>query len=189
MRVFVADKKYVKEDFRTQRLAKGDYENCHFEDCLFQEGFLDNQNFVECRFVNCDLTNVNIANTQFNDVVFEACKLMGIHFETCDPLLLTLQFKKCNLSLASFYEMDMPNTRFENCKLHQVDFTMTKLMACLFPECDMKGALFEGADLGRADFTSAVNFNIDPTKNNIKKAIFSQSGLIGLLKKYDIAVE
>ena len=188
MRDFFADKTYVREDFRKNRLPKGDYENCIFEECLFQESFLDNQHFTECQFVQCDLTNTNVAHTQFNDVTFQECKLVGIHFETCDPLLSTLQFKNCNLSLASFYEMDIAHTLFDACKLHEVDFIRATLKKCSFPQCDFKNAVFENTNLEGADFTSAFNFDIDPSKNTIKKAKYSKEGLIGLLKKYDIVV-
>ena len=188
MRAFFADRKYVTKDFREKRLPKGDYENCVFQNCQFQEGLLDNQNFVECQFVNCDLTNTNVAHTQFNDVRFEGCKLVGVHFETCDPLLLGLGFKGCNLTLASFYEMDISGTHFLDCRMHKMDFTESVLSKCNFAECDLKDAVFEGTHLERASFISAFNYTIDPNKNRVKKARFSQEGLIGLLKKYDIVV-
>ncbi|MEO0571905.1 MAG: pentapeptide repeat-containing protein [Bacteroidota bacterium] len=188
MRDFFADKKWVKKDYRDHRLPKGDYENCTFEDCQFQEGFLDNQHFVECQFLDCDLTNTNIAHTQFNDVVFEGCKLVGIRFETCDPLLSSFQFKGCNLSLASFYKMDMSNTVFCNCKLQKVDWTLTNLTNTKFKDCNLENAIFESSILEEADFTSAFNFNIDPTRNTIKKSKYNKEGLIGLLKKYDLVV-
>ena len=189
MRDFFADKTIVKKDFRIQRLPKGDYENCHFQDCQFQEGFFDNQSFVECVFQDCDLTNANIAHTQFNEVTFKGCKLVGIHFETCDQMFSRLQFEGSNLSLSSFFEMDMSNTLFKNCKLHQVDFANTILSDVVFEDCDLADAVFDGSHLERADFTSGFNFTIDPSKNSIKKAKFTKEGLIGLLKKYDIVVE
>ena len=129
---FWTDQKFTKRDYTKQKLPKGDYENCRFVDCLFSKGYLDNQNFVECTFEGCDLTNTNIANTTFNDVTFKDCKMVGVQFETCSQLLLSLRFSGCNLSVASF--------------------------------------------------------NIDPSINHIKKTRFSEGGLIGLLKKYDIVV-
>ena len=189
MRDFFADKVFLKQDFTTQKLPKGDYENCTFEDCQFQEGFLDNQLFVESQFVNCNMTNTNITNTQFNSVVFTDCKLIGVRFETCNPQLFAMRFERSNLSLASFYEMDIGKTLFQDCRLHQVDFAQADLTGCKFPGCDFENAIFESTILHGADLSEAHNFNIDPTQNNIKKARFSQKGLIGLLKKYDIVVE
>ena len=185
---FWTDQKFTKRDYTKQKLPKGDYENCRFVDCLFSKGYLDNQNFVECTFEGCDLTNTNIANTTFNDVTFKDCKMVGVQFETCSQLLLSLRFSGCNLSVASFHGMDLPRIIFDGCKFHQTDFTDSNLIQAKFPECDFENALFDGTHLEQADFTSAVNFNIDPSINHIKKTRFSESGLIGLLKKYDIVV-
>ena len=55
MRDFIADKVFLKEDFTTQKLPKGDYENCTFEDCQFQEGFLDN--LQKCNLQKCNFRN------------------------------------------------------------------------------------------------------------------------------------
>jgi hypothetical protein len=51
------------------------------------------------------------------------------------------------------------------------------------------GTVFYRTVLKEVNFTSAFNFTIDPVQNNIKKAIFSQAGLAGLLDKYEIVVE
>ena len=185
---FWTEQEFIKEDYRQTKLPKGDYENCRFVDCLFSEGYLDNQNFVECTFEGCDFTNANISHSIFNTVSFVGCKMVGLRFETCDPLLLSIHFEGCNLSLASFYGMELPQTLFTNCKMHQVDFSETHLRGSSFPETDLENAIFDQTDLEQVDFVSAFNFNIDPSKNKVRKAKFSKEGLIGLLKKYDIAV-
>ncbi|NKI30880.1 pentapeptide repeat-containing protein [Croceivirga thetidis] len=189
MNEFIQDKEFKKLDFSKDKLPKGNYEYCRFYDCHFEKGFLDNQHFVECHFEKCNLTNVNVANTQFNDVMFDTCKLVGVLFETCDPLLLNFQFKGCNLSLASFYEMKLPNTYFDDCILHQTDFTLSNLTNTKFFNCDLKNAVFERTNLKGVDFYTAFNFEIDPELNTLTKAKFRQESLIGLLKKYDIVVE
>ena len=189
MRDFVADTTFEGQDYREKRLPKGDYENCTFINCKFQNGYLDNYHFVDCEFVDCDLTNANVAHSQFNVVVFKKCKLVGVHFENCDPLFLSLRFYECNLELASFYELELPNTLFDSCVLQQTDFVGAVLTQAKFPNCNLEGAQFEGTALQKADFTTALNFTIDPTKNQLQKARFQSHGLIGLLKKYDIVVE
>lgn len=185
---FWVDQEFIKQEYTAHKLPKGDYENCRFVDCTFAKGFLDNQNFVECSFEGCDFTNTNIAHTIFNDISFMGCKMVGLQFETCNPLLSTFQFRRCNLSVASFHGMSLPQTLFEDCKLHQVDFSQAQLKGCTFHGSDFKDAIFVNTDLEQADFTSAVNFNIDPSVNHLKKSKFSKDGLIGLLKKYDIVV-
>jgi len=49
-------------------------------------------------------------------------------------------------------------------------------------------ATFDKTMLEKADFRTAYNYSIDPDNNRIKKAKFSQSGLGGLLHKYDIVI-
>ena len=84
--------------------------------------------------------------------------------------------------------MDLPRIGFQDCKLHQTDFSEAHLKQAEFSGCDLENALFENTNLEQSDFTSATNFNIDPSINHIKKTRFSEGGLIGLLKKYDIVV-
>ncbi|NDV17173.1 pentapeptide repeat-containing protein [Muricauda sp. TY007] len=186
--MFWTDQEFIKQDYTQTKLPKGDYENCRFVNCLFSKGFLDNQNFVECTFEGCDLTNTNISHTIFNDVTFEECKMVGLQFETCNQLLLSLNFVGCNLSVASFIGMHLPSIQFNDCKLHQTDFSEAHLKQAEFSGCDLENTLFENTNLEQADFTSALNFNIDPSINQLRKTRFSRDGLIGLLKKYDLVV-
>ena len=92
---FWFDQEFTKQDYTQNKLPKGDYENCRFVDCLFTKGFLDNQNFVECTFEGCDFTNTNIAHTIFNEVTFVDCKMVGVQFETCNPMVLAFQSANC----------------------------------------------------------------------------------------------
>ncbi len=41
---FVTEQHFKNEDYTKIRLARADYEECIFEGCQFQNGFLDNQN-------------------------------------------------------------------------------------------------------------------------------------------------
>lgn len=43
---FVTEQHFKNEDYTKIRLARADYEECIFEGCQFQNGFLDNQNFT-----------------------------------------------------------------------------------------------------------------------------------------------
>ncbi len=75
---FVADQYFKNTDFTKDRLPRADYEECIFEGCQFQNGFLDNQNFVDCTFLDCNLSNANVAHTIWNNVQFEDCKMVGL---------------------------------------------------------------------------------------------------------------
>ncbi len=185
---FIADQEFKGIDYRQKRLPKGEYENCHFLGCNFADGFLDNNNFMECRFVECNLSNANLKHTQFKEVSFSSCKMMGLRFEDCNDLLISFQFVQSSLNLSSFYKLPLKHTVFSDCKLLEVDFTEADLSLASFKGCNLKGAVFENSILEKADFRQAINFDIDPENNRLKKARFSQDGLPGLLHKHGIVV-
>lgn len=185
---FVADTHFKNEDFTKNPLPKADYEECIFEGCHFQNGFLDNQNFVDCTFSECDLSNTNIAHTLWNEVTFESCKLVGTPFDKSNPTMMRLKFENCNLTLAVFFDLILQKTDFTGSNLTQADFTQTDLTEANFTDCNLDNTLFKNTNLSKADFTKAFHFTIDPERNILKKARFSKEELIGLLKKHDIVV-
>jgi uncharacterized protein YjbI with pentapeptide repeats len=101
---------------------------------------------------------------------------------------LSFRFTNCILDHSSFFRTNIRTTVFDNTRLHEVDFSECDLTGAVFNECDLTGAVFDCTNLEKADLHSASNYSIDPEKNSIKKAQFSQSGLSGLLGKYDIQV-
>ena len=182
------------EDFRNKKyteehLVKGDYENCIFNNCVFASSDLSGINFVECVFENCDFSNAKINNTSFKDVKFKNCKLLGLHFEECNPFLLSFYFKACILNFSSFYKLNLKNTNFKESKLEDVDFIESNLKNAVFTNCDLKGAKFENSELTNADFTTSFNYSINPEVNKVTNTKFSLEGLPGLLDKYDIVIE
>ena len=186
---FISDKTFENQDFSQTRLEKGEYENCVFVGCNFSEGYLDNQNFMECEFVQCDLTNANIKYTIFKEIVFKGCKMVGLHFEDCNDLLLSVQLEGCNLTLCSFYGLSLKSTPFHDCILLEVDFTETDLSKAVFSHCNLEKTIFEQTNLSGANLSSSFNLNMDPERNQLRKTRFSKDNLVGLLKKYDIVVE
>jgi fluoroquinolone resistance protein len=185
---FFDDKTFTKTDFTTQSLEKGTYENCTFTDCNFSGSTFAGVSFAECTFTGCDLSMVKLPQTALRDVQFKNCKLLGVHFHTCNNFLFTVNFENCMLNLASFYKLGMKKTRFTNCTLHEVDFTETDLSAALFPDCDLAGAVFDQTNLEKTDLSGAYNYAIDPETNRIRKARFALHGLPGLLLKYQVEI-
>lgn len=186
--LFIEDKEFIGVDYSSNKLPKADYENCIFTGCNFASGFLDNQNFMECEFIDCDLTNTNIKHTIFKETVFKGSKLVGLHFEDCDDLLLSVQFFSCNLTLASFIGLSLKGTPFMDCILREVDFSEANLSQAQFDACQLERAIFYRTQLHGANFVTSFNLDIDPEQNQLKKTKFSKDNLIGLLKKYDIVV-
>jgi uncharacterized protein YjbI with pentapeptide repeats len=167
----------------------GDFESCTFTDSNFQGADLSHINFSECRFVNCNFSSVIVSQTAFRGVSFINCKVVGVRFDYCNSFILSLSFDGCQLNLSSFHGLEMRKTVFKECRLQEVDFSETDLQSSVFTSCDFAGATFDNTKLEKSDLSSSYNFSIDPEKNKIKGAKFSQFNLVGLLDKYEIEVE
>jgi uncharacterized protein YjbI with pentapeptide repeats len=115
--------------------------------------------------------------------------MLGLHFENCNKFGLSVSFDNCNLSHSSFYQLKLKMTTFKNSNFHEVDFTECDLTGSVFDSCDFMKATFENSIIEKADFRTSFNYSIDPEKNRIKKAIFSLTGIAGLLDKYDIEID
>ena len=78
---------------------------------------------------------------------------------------------------------------FRNSNLLEVDFSECDLTGSVFDKCDFIRATFENSIIEKADFRTSFNYSINPEKNRINKAIFSLTGIAGLLDKYDIEID
>jgi fluoroquinolone resistance protein len=188
-RLFTEGKKIENLILHDKPLIIGDYENCSFINCDFSEANLSDLNFLECEFIGCNLSLVKLNNTSLREVKFKKCKLLGLHFEDCNNLLITIDFEDCILNISSFFKLNLKRTRFINSKIIDVDFTETDLNKSIFENCDLKSTTFQNTNLEGADFRSSYNYSIDPELNRIKKAKFSIPWIAGLLDKYDIDIE
>lgn len=186
---FIIDKIFTAEDFTKTRLARGEYENCTFNGCNFENGLLDGQNFMECTFIECNLSSTNITNTIFKEISFINSKMLGLKFESCNTFLIDFTFDNCILNFSSFYGLTLKKQKFKDCKLIQVEFTDANLSEAHFNNCNLEKAIFDRTQLEKSDFTTAFNYSIDPEKNALKKAKFSKEGISGLLTKHNIVIE
>ncbi len=85
--------------------------------------------------------------------------------------------------------MVLKKTTFKNLNLYEADFTGCDLTGSVLDNCDLTRATFESTVIEKADLRTAFNYSIDPEINRIKKAMFSLSGVTGLLEKYDIDID
>jgi len=175
-------------NFAEEELAK-EYDNCTFQNCLFIGANLSHINFVDCIFENCDFSMAIIEETVFNNIRFQYCKLLGLHFEDCNQFIVQFRFEHCNLELASFHKMKLKEQIFFSCNLSEVDFTETDLEKAVFTASNLEKAMFDFTNLEEADFRTAIDFEIDPEKNKIGGAKFSKQALGGLLGKYRILID
>jgi fluoroquinolone resistance protein len=185
----IEDKTYDNIDFTEVSLAQSIFINCVFTFCTFIKSDLSYTNFEDCTFNTCIFSETIVNSTRFKNVLFNETKMMGFNFSNCKEFLFELIFKNCPLDYAIFIDKKMRNTIFEYCSLKEVDFTKADLTMTTFGNCDLQNAIFEETILEKADFRTAINFNIDPQQNKIKKAKFSYIGLGGLLTKYGLDIE
>lgn len=186
---FIEDRSFSGIDFSEIRLSTGDYENCHFKNCLLAGINLSGSGFTGCTFEQCDLSNVRLGNTALREVSFRNCKLLGLHFEDCNPFLFSAGFESCHLDLSSFYGRSLKGTIFSDCSLREVDFVEADLAGAVFDRSELTGAVFEHSVLEKADFRSARGYMINPQSNRLRGAKFSMDGLPGLLVHHEIIIE
>lgn len=179
---------YNKIDFTNKPLVQ-EYDCCTFTACNFENIKWNNITFIECVFINCNLSNVKINAASLKDVNFSNCKQLGVNFNDCNPFLLHFSFTDCDLTLASFYQLEIKNTIFTNCNLTEVDFTETDLTNSSFNNCDLAKAIFENTNIEKANLSEALNFNINPATNKIKKAQFAKDNIEGLVSHLDIIIK
>ena len=184
----IEDQTFKDIDFTTERLEIAEYEMCAFLGCNFSSSDLSRMKFSECTFENCDLSMANVSDTAFKDVQFAECKLLGLHFDYCNPFLFEIHCDNCLLNLASFYKVNVKRSSFKSCSLQEVDFSAADLSKLKFQDCDLVKAIFDNTNIEYVDFKTAKNFSIDLRKNKIKKAKFSKDGISGLLDSFDIEI-
>ena len=85
--------------------------------------------------------------------------------------------------------MKINSTGFLNCKMHNVDFTNTEARSCQFNTCDLLGTKFDNTNLEKSNLSTAYNFEINPSINNLKDAVFSEGNLKNLLSVFKINVK
>jgi uncharacterized protein YjbI with pentapeptide repeats len=187
--IYFEEKSFGPADFAATPPAPGEYENCTFSDCDFSNADFSGYKFSDCSFVRCNLSLAKLVNTAFREVHFKDCKMLGLRFDDCNELGLSVGFEGCALRHATFYRKKLKNTIFKNTQLQETDFGECDLTGAVFNDCDLLDATFEETILEKADFRTAFNYAFDPEKNRIKKARFSQSGVAGLLQKYNIEIE
>ena len=174
---------YTETDF-----PKGEYVHCTFKFCQFTGIDLSDCLFENCEFDQCEISNVNLQKTLIQQCTFRQSRMMGLHFEDCNNILLSFDFYECNLELSSFFGIKGKGTKFRDCNLQSVDFTNARLSETDFSGSNLEDATFENTVLKNADLSYASNFRIDPIQNSISGAVFSRYGIEGILNRFGIHI-
>jgi fluoroquinolone resistance protein len=185
---FHENKKYEKVVFSGQFLDKIEFYNCTFLFCDFTKAKLSRCEFEKCTFISCDLSLLNFGGSGLSDVKFTKSKLIGILWESVrNPYRYS--FEECKLDNSSFYGLNLRNLVIKGCSARDADFTRSDLTKAIFSDTDLLNSRFSNTNLSFADLSSALYYNIDPSNNKIKKAIFSYPEVTSLLNSFDIIIK
>jgi uncharacterized protein YjbI with pentapeptide repeats len=182
-RVFNEGLKFENQKYHDHPLEAGEYEGCTFNNCDFSNSDLSGLNFLECEFRECNLSLAKLINTSFRETKFKNCKLLGLHFEECNNLMISFAFDGCTLDLASFCKLKMKKTRFNDSKVFEVDFTETDLSYSSFNNCDLERTIFRITNL---EGVSAPLHYYSIDRVEPRQKLNFPVGLARLLDKYDI---
>ena len=176
-------------DCSDQELYKMEFIACRFVSCDFTHCDLSDSDFMDCEFEKCNFSLVKLGNTGLKNARFVNSKLTGVDFSVCNDFLFSLRFEGGIIDYCSFFGKKMKKTGFSRCSIKESDFSEADLTESVFDGCDLTNSIFRYTVLEKADFRKAVNYQIDPEINKMKKARFSLFGLPGLLAKYEIFIE
>lgn len=173
-----------------EELSAKEFDDCTFEACDFTEATLKNCKFTDCHFINCNLSLVKLNYSQFREVVFEKCKLIGVDWTNAywPGLMLTapIKFIQCLLNNSSFFKLTLPGFVMEECKAHGVDFREADFCQGNFTFTDFTHSMFGNTNLNEANFTDATHYYIDVYQNQIKNAKFCRLEAVSLLESLGI---
>lgn len=189
MNNYIVDTQFKDNDFSFTPLAKGDYENCEFINCTFNELSLASFSFCECRFIRCHFNACPINKTSWREVTFAESKITGLHFEESNNPMVDITITDSTLELCSFNDMKLLRLIIKDSKLLECDFSNTHMESAQLLMCNFDKSIFENTHLVKANLKGSYNFYIDPDRNMVKQAVFSLQAIQGLLYKYQIILE
>lgn len=132
---------------------------------------------------------VKVEGCHFQNAQFLHCKFVGVEFFKCAKTFFSVQFQNSSLLYCNFSDLNLKGTLFDASKLTECYFTNTCLIDANFKDADLSGTVFHNSDLSKADFSSAINYDIDPRTNKLKKAKFSLPEATALLRGFDIIIK
>ncbi|MAT99287.1 MAG: hypothetical protein CL608_19285 [Anaerolineaceae bacterium] len=193
MTVFADGEEYVEQVFTgltlTQEVMTAvTFEECTFTNCNFSETQFKRCTFRDCQFQNCDLSLLDVDYSTFQRSKFEECKLIGVNWAKVLQIEW-LEFHSCNLSYATFMELDLSKAVITDCLAKEATFAETNLTEANCTHTDFTDSRFVRTNLTKADFRGARNYAIAADLNTLKQAKFSLPEAVALLHGLDIILE
>lgn len=185
---YIIGEEFSKKVYGNDEIMYKDFERSTFVGCDFTQCDYTGTAFIDCTFIGCNFSEAKVNYVSLRGVFFNNCNFTGVNFSMVDSLLFSAEFKDCILNYSKFYTLKIKGTVFTDCSLTAVDFMSTDMTGAMFDNCDLHKAVFIDTIANGADFTTSYNYTIDPERNKLRRARFSQDGLKGLLEKYEIIV-
>jgi len=174
-------------------LETAGFYDCTFSACSFVETTLDRCRFVNCVFKRCDLNLLRVPSCSFDGNRFEHSKLMGVNWTKAHWPATRLRppfaFSGCTISHGTFIGLELKEVKIQDCAAVDVDFREADLGRADLSGTDFSESIFLRTNLTEADFTGARNYQIDPSRNTVRKAKFNLPEALSLLYALDIVLE
>lgn len=190
-----SDTEYEKQiftglDVSSQEILSSTFSDCTFKKCNLFQANLAGCSFIDCAFTDCNICMVGLRSVYFNKVEFTNCKLLGDNFEFCKyDFGFSANFTNCIMELTNFSGAKIHKCSFKDSSFKKASFIRSKMIKCDFSGCSFESATFDNSDLSESNFKGAFSYFIDPTRNKLKKTIFSMPEVVGLLGYLDIKIE
>lgn len=158
-----------------------EFDNCIFKSCSFHKATLEFCKFIECSFEDCDLSLMKIKGSVFNDIQILNSKAIGINWSVSGQPF-EISFNNSNISMSSFYNLDLRQVQIISCEAHEIDFAKTNLEKANFNNTDLLNSTFGDTNLKKANLSGARNYMIHPHMNNLKETKVSLPEAVSFLK-------
>jgi uncharacterized protein YjbI with pentapeptide repeats len=130
---------------------------------------------------------VEPGRSQFIETRFTDCKLLGIDWPGASSPI-EVSFNKSILDYNNFSAQNLTGLVLKECSARNVFFQECDLSRSNFTGTDLQDTHFEDCKLNHANLANAKNLSINLDRNDLKQAILSVEGALGLLRAYQIVV-
>ncbi len=165
--------------------------DCTFHGCDLSEASLRGAHLTDCVFEGCELAMVDLSDALLQWTTFTDCRLTGVRFGDVrrDAIGLSVTLEGCDLTLASFRDLDLRTCALRACSARECEF-----FACDLREVDLSGTDFEAAsfarvDLRKADLRGARNYVLDVCDNRVAGMRVDLPEALGLLAALRVHLE
>lgn len=165
--------------------------DCTFRGCDLSGASLRGAHLTDCVFEGCELAVVDLADALVQWTTFTDCRLTGVRFGDVrrDAIGLSVTLEGCDLTLASFRDLDLRNCGFRACNARECEFFACDLREVDLSGTDLEAASFARVDLRKADLRGARNYVIDVCDNRVAGMRVDLPEALGLLAALRVRLE